>query len=111
MLQKCFHVDTMYVYSDYLNISFIGKRVRRTVNYGDAVDQKDDGSWQENMSDYNSDFSMPSDDDQDDGDYDKNDDRDDRRGGRRRDPREKDRPLPPLLARVGGNIEVLGNFL
>ena len=54
---------------------------------------------------------MPSDDDQDDGDYDKNDDRDDRRGGRRRDPREKDRPLPPLLARVGGNIEVLGNFL
>ena len=54
---------------------------------------------------------MPSDDDQDDGDYDKNDDRDDRRGGRRRDPREKDRPLPPLLAHVGGNIEVLGNFL
>merc|ERR1712080_321327 len=33
----------------------------------------------------------------------------DGRGRRRgRDPREKDRPLPPLLARVGGNIEVLG---
>merc|ERR1712079_497633 len=28
--------------------------------------------------------------------------------GRNRDPKEKDRPLPPLLARVGGNIEVLG---
>ena len=44
-------------------VLFLGKRVRRTVNYGDA-DQggKDgDGSWQDNMSDYNSDFSMPSD--------------------------------------------------
>merc|ERR1712213_15010 len=65
------------------------------------------------MSDqYNSDFSMPSDDNQDDDDdYDKNDEGNDRnrRGGRGgRDPREKDRPLPPLLARVGGNIEVLG---
>ena len=30
------------------------------------------------------------------------------RGRRRHDKKEKDRPLPPLLARVGGNIEVLG---
>ena len=54
---------------------------------------------------------MPSDGENDDDDYDKNDEGNDRnrRGGRGgRDPREKDRPLPPLLARVGGNIEVLG---
>jgi chromodomain-helicase-DNA-binding protein 4 len=41
-----------------------GKRVRRTVNYGDAErggKEMDDGSWQDNLSDYNSDFSMPSD--------------------------------------------------
>merc|ERR1712141_805927 len=90
-----------------------GKRVRRTVNYGDGErgGQNDDGSWQDNLSEYNSDFSMPSDDNQDDDDYDRNDDNlDDRnkRRGRGKDPREKDRPLPPLLARVGGNIEVLG---
>ena len=92
--------------------SFLGKRVRRTVNYGDADrGGNDDGSWQDNMSEYNSDFSMPSDGENDDDDYDKNDEGNDRnrRGGRGgRDPREKDRPLPPLLARVGGNIEVLG---
>merc|ERR1712038_792113 len=94
-----------------------GKRIRRTVNYGDgerAGGNNDDGSWQDgNMSDqYNSDFSMPSDDNQDDDDYDRNDDnlddRNKRRGRGGRDAKEKDRPLPPLLARVGGNIEVLG---
>merc|ERR1712073_146534 len=91
-----------------------GKRVRRTVNYGDAErgGGDGDGSWQENMSDYNSDFSMPSDDEQadDDGEFNKGDDVDSRgrARGRNRDPKEKDRPLPPLLARVGGNIEVLG---
>merc|ERR1711994_906143 len=90
-----------------------GKRVRRTVNYGDGErgGQNDDGSWQDNLSEYNSDFSMPSDDDQGDDDYDRNDDNLDdrnRRRGRGKDPREKDQPLPPLLARVGGNIEVLG---
>ena len=38
--------------------------MRRTVNYGDAAaggKEMDDGSWQDNLSDYNSDFSMPSD--------------------------------------------------
>jgi chromodomain-helicase-DNA-binding protein 4 len=89
-----------------------GKRVRRTVNYGDADrGGNDDGSWQDNLSDYNSDFSMPSDNDEnDDDDYNKTDDPEGR-GGRRRyrgDPRDKDRPLPPLLARVSGNLEVLG---
>merc|ERR1712227_987574 len=93
-----------------------GKRVRKQVNYGDggevgAGGRDGDGSWQENMSDYNSDFSMPSDDDNEDGDFDNNDD--DPTGRSRRDirrdmKREKDRPLPPLLARVAGNIEVLG---
>jgi len=93
-----------------------GKRVRKQVNYGDggevgAGGRDGDGSWQENMSDYNSDFSMPSDDDNEDGDFDNNDD--DPTGRNRRDIRrdmkkEKDRPLPPLLARVAGNIEVLG---
>ena len=90
-----------------------GKRVRRTVNYGDAErgGNDDGGSWQENMSDYNSDLSMPSDNDQeDDDDYNKLDDNDGGRGGRRRhrDNKQDNKPLPPLLARVGGNIEVLG---
>ncbi|XP_046390688.1 chromodomain-helicase-DNA-binding protein Mi-2 homolog isoform X3 [Ischnura elegans] len=89
-----------------------GKRVRKQVNYNDAVDGRDDASWQDNLSDYNSDFSAPSDDDKEDDDFDEKTDggegsrRSKRRGMERRD--EKDRPLPPLLARVGGNIEVLG---
>merc|ERR1711878_251572 len=81
-----------------------GKRVRKQVNYGD-------GSWQENMSDYNSDFSVPSDDDGGDDDFDNdNDDPNarNRRDNRRDMKRDRDRPLPPLLARVAGAIEVLG---
>jgi hypothetical protein len=91
-----------------------GKRVRKQVNYGDGgeVGGRDDGSWQENISDYNSDFSVPSDDDKEDDDFDeKNDDNPDGRSRRdlaRERKRDRDRPLPPLLARVGGNIEVLG---
>merc|ERR1712008_478495 len=90
-----------------------GKRVRRTVNYGDAAaggKEMDDGSWQDNLSDYNSDFSMPSDqeDGGDDDNFNERDDTDYGRSRRRHDKKEKDRPLPPLLARVGGNIEVLG---
>ncbi|KAL1137604.1 hypothetical protein AAG570_009300 [Ranatra chinensis] len=89
-----------------------GKRVRKQVNYNDGVvmDTREnvDSTWQENLSDYNSDFSAPSDDDKEDDDFDeKNDDgTKKKRRIERRD--EKDRPLPPLLARVGGNIEVLG---
>lgn len=63
------------------------------------------------MSDYNSDFSAPSDDDKEDDDFDEKGDGDllSRRSRRRLERRdEKDRPLPPLLARVNGNIEVLG---
>merc|ERR1719481_536388 len=89
-----------------------GKRMRKQVNYGDGGEVgRDDGSWQENISDYNSDFSVPSDDDkEDDDDFDEKNDDGDPTGRSRRDirrdmKREKDRPLPPLLARVGGNIE------
>ena len=92
-----------------------GKRVRKQVNYGDdtgAVATREDTNWQENVSDYNSDFSLPSDDDQGDDDFDeKNDENADGRSRRdiaRDRKRDRDRPLPPLLARVGGNIEVLG---
>merc|ERR1719429_796033 len=94
-----------------------GKRVRKQVNYGDggevgAGGRDGDGSWQENVSDYNSDFSIDDDDDGQDDDFDEKNDDDpqarSRRDIRRDMKRERDRPLPPLLARVGGNIEVLG---
>merc|ERR1712037_937140 len=92
-----------------------GKRVRKQVNYGDGgeVTTREDSSWQENVSDYNSDFSLPSDDDKEDDDFDEKNDDGDPAGRSRRDiarerKRDRDRPLPPLLARVGGNIEVLG---
>merc|ERR1719410_405665 len=94
-----------------------GKRVRKQVNYGDggevgAGGRDGDGSWQENMSDYNSDFSIDDDDDREDDDFDEKNDDDpqarNRRDIRRDMKKEKERPLPPLLARVAGNIEVLG---
>ncbi|XP_075237625.1 chromodomain-helicase-DNA-binding protein Mi-2 homolog isoform X3 [Lycorma delicatula] len=95
-----------------------GKRVRKQVKYyvnyndGGVVDAREniDSSWQENLSDYNSDFSAPSDDDKEDDEYDEKNDVEGGRSKKRRPERreEKDRPLPPLLARVGGNIEVLG---
>merc|ERR1712012_914753 len=93
----------------------MGKRVRKQVNYGDGgeVQTREDNSWQENVSDYNSDFSLPSDDDKEDDDFDDKNDPEGPDGRSRRDiarerKRDRDRPLPPLLARVGGNIEVLG---
>ncbi|XP_065202683.1 chromodomain-helicase-DNA-binding protein Mi-2 homolog [Planococcus citri] len=86
-----------------------GKRVRKQVNYNDGgtVDRAEDITWQENVSDDNSDFSAPSDDDREDDDFDEKDvgEVPGKRGKRKE---ERDRPLPPLLARVGGNIEVLG---
>lgn len=83
-----------------------GKRVRKQVNYTDGgvvpAESREDTNWQESVSDYNSDYSGNSDEERD--------DEDDEDAGRRRKrmERERDRPLPPLLARVGGNIEVLG---
>lgn len=91
-----------------------GKRVRKQVNYTDGgvvtTESREDTTWQENVSDYNSDYSGYSDEEKDD-DEDDNSPAEPGRRGRRRIERikdEKDRPLPPLLARVGGNIEVLG---
>merc|ERR1719327_2431044 len=77
------------------------------------VQTREDNSWQENVSHYNSDFSLPSDDDKEDDDFDDKNDPEGPDGRSRRDiarerKRDRDRPLPPLLARVAGNIEVLG---
>ena len=42
-----------------------GQRLRKQVNYGDGeVRGGNDDTWQDNISEYNSDFSMPSDEDQ-----------------------------------------------
>ncbi|XP_047204108.1 chromodomain-helicase-DNA-binding protein 5 isoform X4 [Girardinichthys multiradiatus] len=73
-----------------------GKRIRKQVNYNDAT-QED----QDNQSEYSV------------GSEDEDEDFEERpEGGRRQSRRqlknEKDKPLPPLLARVGGSIEVLG---
>ncbi|KAI1229680.1 hypothetical protein IHE44_0010944 [Lamprotornis superbus] len=73
-----------------------GKRVRKQVNYNDAA-QED----QDNQSEYSV------------GSEEEDEDFDERPEGRRQSKRqlrnEKDKPLPPLLARVGGNIEVRGH--
>uniref|UniRef100_A0A7N8Y881 Chromodomain helicase DNA binding protein 4b n=1 Tax=Mastacembelus armatus TaxID=205130 RepID=A0A7N8Y881_9TELE len=70
-----------------------GKRTRKPVNYID--------DWQEDQSDNQSDYSVAS----EEGD----EDFDERTEGRAHWLRnDRDKPLPPLLARVGGNIEVLG---
>lgn len=93
-----------------------GKRVRKQVNYNDGsvaqTENREDSTWQENGSDFNSDFSQGSEDDKEDDDFDEKNDNGDllsRRSKRRLERKEeRDRPLPPLLARVGGNMEVLG---
>lgn len=92
-----------------------GKRVRKQVNYNDGsvaqTENREDSTWQENGSDFNSDFSQGSEDDKEDDDFDEKNDNGElsRRSKRRLERREeRDRPLPPLLARVGGNMEVLG---
>lgn len=64
--------------------------------------------------DYNSDYSGGSGEDNEDDDFDERNENGDlsRRSRRRLERKEdRDRPLPPLLARVGGNIEVLGKCL
>ncbi|XP_055732192.1 chromodomain-helicase-DNA-binding protein 4-like isoform X3 [Salvelinus fontinalis] len=88
-----------------------GKRIRKQVNYNDGS-QEDRGSrrdWQDDQSDNNSDYSVAS--EEGDEDFDEraeggaaNSRRPNRKGMRG----DRDKPLPPLLARVGGNIEVLG---
>ncbi|XP_046678885.1 LOW QUALITY PROTEIN: chromodomain-helicase-DNA-binding protein Mi-2 homolog [Homalodisca vitripennis] len=69
-----------------------GKRVRKQVNYtdGGVVERENvEGSWQENLSDYNSDFSAPSDDDKEDDDFDEKSRWNGRWPGRNADPREE----------------------
>ncbi|XP_049291745.1 chromodomain-helicase-DNA-binding protein Mi-2 homolog [Anopheles funestus] len=91
-----------------------GKRVRKQVNYTDggviqADPVKEDSTWQENVSDYNnSDYSGASDEDRDEDDEESELGRRSRRRIERKEAERDNRPLPPLLARVGGNIEVLG---
>uniref|UniRef100_A0A667Y4Y1 Chromodomain helicase DNA binding protein 4 n=1 Tax=Myripristis murdjan TaxID=586833 RepID=A0A667Y4Y1_9TELE len=84
-----------------------GKRTRKPVNYNDG--SQEDRDWQEDQSDNQSDYSVAS--EEGDEDFDEraegkvsNARRPNRKGLRN----ERDKPLPPLLARVGGNIEVLG---
>lgn len=86
-----------------------GKRVRKQVNYNDTEGGKDETIWTEQGSDYEENEDAEDDLDDNDDEFDEKTEnetggRSRRRGGRA----EKDRPLPPLLARVGGNIEVLG---
>ncbi|KAM3878292.1 LOW QUALITY PROTEIN: chromodomain-helicase-DNA-binding protein 5 [Diretmus argenteus] len=80
-----------------------GKRIRKQVNYNDTT--QEDQEWQDDLSDNQSEYSVGSEDE--DEDFEERPE-----GGRRHSRRqlksEKDKPLPPLLARVGGNIEVLG---
>uniref|UniRef100_A0A8C5I1N9 DNA helicase n=1 Tax=Gouania willdenowi TaxID=441366 RepID=A0A8C5I1N9_GOUWI len=72
-----------------------GKRTRKPVNYND--------DWQEDQSDNQSDYSVAS--EEGDEDFDERAEGKVSIRGLRND---RDKPLPPLLARVGGNIEVLG---
>ncbi|CAL9704613.1 unnamed protein product [Knipowitschia caucasica] len=80
-----------------------GKRIRKQVNYNDTT--QEDQEWQDDLSDNQSEYSVGSEDE--DEDFEERPE-----GGRRHSRRQlrgdKDKPLPPLLARVGGSIEVLG---
>uniref|UniRef100_A0A673L6L7 Chromodomain-helicase-DNA-binding protein 5-like n=1 Tax=Sinocyclocheilus rhinocerous TaxID=307959 RepID=A0A673L6L7_9TELE len=78
-----------------------GKRIRKQVNYNDA--SQEDQEWHDDLSDNQSEYSVGSEDE--DEDFEERPE-----GGRRQSRRqlksERDKPLPPLLARVSGNIEV-----
>jgi superfamily II DNA/RNA helicase len=114
---------------DHLRSLGKGKRNRKPVNYNYNLDTLSavnitDTSQQENGSNDSSDYSASSEDDNDDdeNDYEDNsfsmkDNRNRRRptaydtqitNSGRASGSTKDRPLPPLLARVAGNIEVFG---
>uniref|UniRef100_A0A8B9PP64 Chromodomain-helicase-DNA-binding protein 4 n=1 Tax=Apteryx owenii TaxID=8824 RepID=A0A8B9PP64_APTOW len=80
-----------------------GKRIRKQVNYNDG--SQEDRDWQDDQSDNQSDYSVASEEGDEDFDERSEAARRPSRKGLRND---KDKPLPPLLARVGGNIEVLG---
>uniref|UniRef100_A0A672T8R3 Chromodomain-helicase-DNA-binding protein 5-like n=1 Tax=Sinocyclocheilus grahami TaxID=75366 RepID=A0A672T8R3_SINGR len=80
-----------------------GKRIRKQVNYNDA--SQEDQEWHDDLSDNQSEYSVGSEDE--DEDFEERPE-----GGRRQSRRQlksdRDKPLPPLLARVSGSIEVLG---
>ncbi|XP_058229930.1 chromodomain-helicase-DNA-binding protein 5 isoform X3 [Hemibagrus wyckioides] len=82
-----------------------GKRIRKQVNYNDTSQEDQGSEWQDDLSDNQSEYSVGSEDE--DEDFEERPE-----GGRRQSRRQmksdRDKPLPPLLARVGGNIEVLG---
>uniref|UniRef100_UPI00358F9DE4 chromodomain-helicase-DNA-binding protein 4-like isoform X2 n=1 Tax=Myxine glutinosa TaxID=7769 RepID=UPI00358F9DE4 len=84
-----------------------GKRVRKQVNYNDAAQEDQGTDFRDDFSDNQSDYSVGS--EEEDEDF---EERGEGAAGRRQSKRqlknERDKPLPPLLARVGGNIEVLG---
>ncbi|TRY96280.1 hypothetical protein DNTS_024011 [Danionella cerebrum] len=84
-----------------------GKRIRKQVNYNDGS-QEDRGNrdWQDDQSDGQSDYSVAS--EEGDEDFDERAEANSRRPNRKGLRNDKDKPLPPLLARVSGNIEVLG---
>ncbi|XP_073459779.1 chromodomain-helicase-DNA-binding protein 5 isoform X1 [Aquarana catesbeiana] len=86
-----------------------GKRIRKQVNYNDASqeDQGDMREWQDDLSDNQSEYSVGSEDEDEDFEE-KPEGQSGRRQSRRQLKNDRDKPLPPLLARVGGNIEVLG---
>ncbi|XP_048009060.1 chromodomain-helicase-DNA-binding protein 4 isoform X2 [Megalobrama amblycephala] len=81
-----------------------GKRPRKPVNYNDC--SQEDRDWQDDQSDNQSDYSVAS--EEGDEDFDERSEANSRRPSRKGLRNDKDKPLPPLLARVGGNIEVLG---
>ncbi|XP_068096606.1 chromodomain-helicase-DNA-binding protein 5 isoform X4 [Hyperolius riggenbachi] len=82
-----------------------GKRIRKQVNYNDA--SQEDQEWQDDLSDNQSEYSIGSEDEDEDFEE-KPEGQSGRRQSRRQLKSDRDKPLPPLLARVGGNIEVLG---
>uniref|UniRef100_A0A672MD41 Chromodomain helicase DNA binding protein 5 n=1 Tax=Sinocyclocheilus grahami TaxID=75366 RepID=A0A672MD41_SINGR len=82
-----------------------GKRIRKQVNYNDA--SQEDQEWHDDLSDNQSEYSVGSEDEDEDFEE-RPEGRRGRRQSRRQLKSERDKPLPPLLARVSGNIEVLG---
>ncbi|KAK5883339.1 hypothetical protein CesoFtcFv8_019677 [Champsocephalus esox] len=86
-----------------------GKRIRKQVNYNDGSQEdrgKSRADWQDDQSDGQSDYSVAS--EEGDEDFDERTEANSRRPNRKGLRNDRDKPLPPLLARVGGNIEVLG---
>ncbi|XP_035769487.1 chromodomain-helicase-DNA-binding protein 4-like [Neolamprologus brichardi] len=81
-----------------------GKRIRKNLNLPFYFCLKAD--WQDDQSDGQSDYSVAS--EEGDEDFDERSEANSRRPSRKGLRNDKDKPLPPLLARVGGNIEVLG---